>query len=483
MQLFKTSLIITIFFSTLACQDIVDDINDKNPNTVNTVSGEVLFTGIQLADVASQNGFLSLAAGVSAGYYVGADRLNAMQNYEYVNTDSNTPWSNVYQGVVKQSRELRSGIPIANLDFFYGASRVLEAHAVGTTTNLFGSVPFNEAGNNDIPTPAYDGQLTVYTGLQNLLDEAISNLQSAKTTGGISEDIFFNGDASKWTKTAYTLKARFYLDVGNYADALEAAKKGISSASETMKYSPPNTLGADNNLLFEVITGSTSGGAIASEGSFLVGLIKTGTSSRNNTKTNETDRFAYYYTINDSDTPDDTTDDITEINESDTGIAAANEPMNQISLQENLLIWAETLIRTDASNFGEALGKLNEHRMNLREGEYFAVNSEGSGMYADYLETDFMSNGIENSDGLNKEDALLREIIEERYVTFFTTILGFNDLRRMKKDPINIRVPVPFNTGTKHPERLLYPFDEENTNGANVPSISGIFVKTEVNKE
>ena len=465
MKLFKISLVITIFLSTLSCQDMVDGINDVDPNKIATVSGEVLFTGIQLADIAAQSGFLSQAGGVASGYFVGADRLNFIQNYEYIKSDSNTPWNNIYQGAVKQARELRSGIEVPNKDFFYGASKVLEAHAVGTAANIFGDVPFTEAANDDISTPKYDGQANVYTALQNLLDEAISDLQNAGTSGGISEDIFFGGDSDKWIKTAYTLKARLFLDVRDYANALSSAQNGISSSSETMKYTPPNTLGADTNLLHEVITGSTSGGAIAANGSFLIDLLGTGSESRNNTKTDEIDRAAYYY-------------DGTDINNS--GIAGVDEPMNQISLQENLLIWAETSLRSNASNFDMALTKLNEHRANLRNGTYFPVST---GIYDDYVSADFEAAGIENADSsLSKEDALLREIIEERYATFFTTVLGFNDLRRMKKDPVAIQVPVPFNTGSQHPERFLYPFDEENTNGANVPDIADIFVKTQINQ-
>ena len=47
-----------------------------------------------------------------------------------------------------------------------------------------------------------------------------------------------------------------------------------------------------------------------------------------------------------------------------------------------------------------------------------------------------LPSGLENVDGsLSKEDALLREIIEERHVSFFADILSFNDLRRTKRDP------------------------------------------------
>ena len=77
---------------------------------------------------------------------------------------------------------------------------------------------------------------------------------------------------------------------------------------------------------------------------------------------------------------------------------------------------------------------------------------------------------------------LVRPGLEERHVSFFADILSFNDLRRTKKDPATLQVPVPINTGSNHPERFLYPFDEENTNGTNVPDITNIFEKTKINQ-
>jgi len=465
MRLYKTSLIITILSCLISCQSLVEDINDTNPNQFGTVDGQTLFTGIQLANTTVQSSYLNWSAGVWTGNFVGAGRFAPNQNYEYLNTNSNTPWSNIYVGVVKQAREIRSGIEVTNKDFFYGASKVIEAHAVGTAVNVFGDVPYSEASNDNIPAPKYDSQTDVYRALQSLLDEAISDLQVAATGGGISEDIYFGGDSNKWIKAAYTLKARLYLDVRDYASALSAAQSGISSESESMKYYPPAVVNTgDTNLLNQFFTGSFVGD-LTTEGSFLIDLIGTGAISRNNIKTDEVDRAAYYY-------------DGVNLNLS--GIAANNEPMNQISYQENLLTWAESSLRANANNFNVSLGKLNEHRANLRNGVYFSSNS---GVYDNYVEADFLANGLENVDGsLSKEDALLREIIEERYVSFFADILSFNDLRRMKKDPSAIQVAVPYNTGTKHPERFLYPFSEENTNGTNVPDIENIFVKTEVNK-
>ncbi len=463
MKLLKISFLAIILFNFVGCQDLVEGINE-DPNTISKVDGKSLFVGIQLADITAQSGYLNWAGSVWTGNFKGSGRFAPVQQYQYGNTNSDTPWSNIYVGVVKQARQLRSGIPVSNQSFFYGASKVLEAHAIGTAVNVFGAVPFKEAGNNAIPMPKYDSQKVVYDELHKLLDSAIADLKASGTKSGIVEDIFFKGDATKWIKTAYTLKARLYLDVREYAKAIVVAEKGISTSAETMKYTPPAAiLTGDTNLLNQFFTGSYPD-ALTVKDSYLIKLIGTGAESRNNTKTVEVDRTNYYYN-----------GDKINLN----GIAKVDEPMNQISLQENLLTWAEAAVRT--GDFNTALSKLNEHRANLKSGTYFPVTAGAK--YEAYVEDDFVSGGIENTAGLTKENALLKEILEERYVTFFTEILGFNDMRRVEKDtPENVQVAIPYNVGTKHPQRFLYPFTEENTNGANVPKVTSIFEKTEINK-
>ena len=85
-----------------------------------------------------------------------------------------------------------------------GISKVIEAHAVGTGASLFGDIPYSESGNLEISDPIFDSQKSVYSSVITLLDNAISDLNSA-SSGSISEDIYFGGDKAKWIAAAYTL--------------------------------------------------------------------------------------------------------------------------------------------------------------------------------------------------------------------------------------------------------------------------------------
>lgn len=466
MRLLQIGGILLVAFLASSCKGLVGDINDISPNKPSSVTGDLLFRGIQIADVTCQFGLQCLIGAVWSGHLRGnGHNFTTFQKYEYTTRSSDSHWSTTYQGVVAQAKTLRSGISIPNKCFFYGASSVVEANAIGTASAIYGNVPYSEAFSS-IKTPKYDEQKEVLKALQTLIDKAVTSLTDSKAAKGIDTDLFFGGNSAHWIKAAYTLKSRLYLESGYYTEVIKNCKLGISEAKGTMNYQPPNVLGSnDINIIHATVNGSQKG-LIDVVGTHLRTLLLPGASSRNNTKTNESSRVSYYYAG----------DENTQVNLD--GIAAAGASMPLISMEENLLNWAEATVRMGM--FDEALSKLNTHRKNLREGVYFTVN--GTAKYEDYVSSDFEKGGLENIDNIDKKDALLREIIEERYATFFCRMLAFNDVRRYRKDKKIVQVSIPFNAGSKYPERFLYPSQEFNAN-PNVPKEKvGLFDKTPLNQ-
>ena len=104
-------------------------------------------------------------------------------------------------------------------------------------------------------------------------------------------------------------------------------------------------------------------------------------------------------------------------------------------------------------------------------------------VYQAYVIDDFTAGGIENADNIDQTKALLREIIEERYVSGFTQLMPFDDLRRLSAKERDIAVLPPFNSGTatKYPQRFIVSQTELSAN-PNAPTDPGIFAETEVNK-
>ncbi len=147
-----------------------------------------------------------------------------------------------------------------------------------------------------------------------------------------------------------------------------------------------------------------------------------------------------------------------------------------VTFEENELIKAEANIRND--NFSDALSALNNFRSYMDAGgyigQYYIDSLEIK--YEPYEEADFEALGIENQ-GETKSEALLKEIVQERYITLIGQIEQFNDIRRTK-NLIGI-VPV---MGISLPQRFFYPQSEINTN-RNTPkqNPADLFVPTAVN--
>ena len=463
------SLILVGSMLMLTSCEMPTDLND-NPNaiTLQDVDANLFLNGAQLANIMIQNSHLNRITGMFSGQLVGYTSLYSnIYGYSLSTVESNDEWNGCYTGVLTNVRYVRDVVPDDKL--LVGIAKVLEAHAVGTLAILMGDVPYSEVVS-EVEDPAFDTQGSVLTALTSLLDGAISDLESASTRSE-SYDLYYGGDKDKWIAAAYTLKARYALVQSDYASALTAANSGISSSDGDMNYIPRGDAAiseGDKNLFNAILSGSRTGD-IGNNGSYLLELLNDTTATyRGNAKTNETARHNYY-TID------------AKSGEGNLGVIERYEPMPMVTYFENQLIKAEAAARTG----GDGLGYLNEYRAWLSSGGRLnATFNDSTILYGAYDNADFASGGMENADGLSAVDALLREIIEERYVSGFGTYMPFNDHRRLRGDgETNLIPPFPLNTtaASEHVERIPYAQDELTSNSM-MDDDPGLYAETEVNK-
>ncbi len=471
MRNYIKSLILILCVGFVSCESIVDGINDS-PNKLDpeTLEGRLFLTGALLANTVAQGGHLNRISAMYSGQLIGFTSLYSnIYGYSLSSAESIGAWSRIYVGTIPNVRKI---VDVSNGDnLLSGIAKVVEAHAIGTAASLFGDVPYSQAVNPDIPDPAFDDQVSVLNAAIGLLDQGIADLNNS-TSRSVTEDIHFGGNKDKWLGVANTLKARYYMHLKDYANAYAAAQNGISSSDGTMSYIPrgdANRAEGDKNLFWTILEGSRTGD-IGTGDSYLMQLLDSGSGVyRGNAKTDETARFGYY-TVDESG------------GAANDGIIEQFEPQPLVSFGENTLILAEAGART--AGFDTGLGHLNEHRAYLRAGGRLNASYIGETfMYEDYVAADFENGGMENADGIDATRALLREIVEERYVEGFGMYMPFDDARRLRKDDADLSVPFPLNvaSATAHPERLPYSADEVNTN-ANAPAEPGIFAKTAVNQ-
>jgi hypothetical protein len=461
---------------TMMSCEIPTDLND-NPNdiTLQDADAFLFLTGAQLANIMIQNSHLNRISGMFSGQLVGYTSLYSnIYGYSLSTVESNDEWNGCYTGVLTNVRHIREIAPDDKL--LVGMSKVLEAHAFGTLAILMGDIPYSEA-LTDVEDPKFDSQVSVLTALTSLLDGAILDLEASETVPGWKDsDLYYGGDKDKWIAAAYTLKARYSLIQSDYTSALTAANMGISSSANDMNFIPRGDAAVsegDKNLFNAILSGSRTGD-IGNNGSYLLELLNdTTTTYRGNAKTNETTRHNYYKI-------DETS------GEGNLGVIERFEPMPMVTYFENQLIKAEAAART---SFSTGLGHLNDYRSWLASGGRLnATFTDSAGLagiqYDAYVDADFESDGIENSDGVTKDKALLREIIEERYVSGFGTYMPFNDHRRLRGDgETNLIPPFPLNTtaASEHVERILYAQDELSSNSM-MDDDPGLYAETEVNE-
>jgi len=488
MKLFyKYILSALVLLSLASCESVVEGLNE-DPNRATNAPNPLVLTAAQLAQAVVQEGHANRVVNMWSGYFNGADRqYNDYALYNVNAGNFNTAWNNVFQGTMAQTRLIISRSGETGNRYIAGIAKLVEASAVATATQRWGDLPYTEAVNIEINNPAFDDQVSsLYPSLLSLIDGAIADLQSGEGATPGSADIYFAGNAGNWIEVAHSLKARLYMDLKDYSNAYNEAQQGISSPYGDM-ITPHGTINDGNtNMIYDFLVASRAGDMDAGVGEDGEGgqvlaadlLDPIQPEYRGNDKTDETARFHYAYL----DAGANSFTGRLEPNylglstgDEYNGMFAIDAGFRIITYAENLLTLAEAGFRSQG--FETGLQHLNEFREYMAGGGYIdpTVLDLFSFQYDPYTADDFASGGIANDQGLSQEDALLYEILEERYVTFIGTSLGWNDLRRTQNDAVKIDPALVLNRGSQFPQRLIYGQDELNSNTNAPDPVPGVF--------
>lgn len=437
------------------CNKLVEGY-DVNPNLPQNAPSDQQLTAAELGLGFVMSGEAARTANMWAGVFTGADRqYSSLNNYITASPDYDNMWYNTYYQTVAQARIVQQKATQVNNKQLQGIAQVVEAQSIGTATDLWGDVPYSGILVPNSP-PVFDGQAAVYTALQTTLSSAITNLGQNGVNPG-SRDIFYAGNTTRWIAAAHSLKARYFLHVKNYASAITEARLGIASAAGDMVMPFDGTIGSAANPYYDFLDNSRPG-YMSADGAYAAQLLQ----SRTNSKTDESTRFAYFYTSQGYYTLDPNFID---------GAFQPNSSFPLVTYVETQAILAESLVRTgDLTN---ALAALNTIR---------AANATAysGSTYSAYTAADFVAGGLLNptSGNLSQTNALLLEVLREKYLSLIGQIEEFSDVRRTNN---LIGVPKNVTSAPSLPQRFLYPQSEINTN-PNVPSpLPSLFTKTPVN--
>ena len=453
------------------CSDFVEGY-EEDPNNASDAPIEAVLNAAFTGMIVSHEGEDARLACMWSRQFSGSDRQYS--GYQVYNLNSEAfEWDKYYLAIENAEITIEKAAASSN-KLASGIAKIIKAHSIGMVTSLWGDIPFTQANRfPEIEDPVFDSQAEVYGGVQDLLDEGITDLKDNPSNTAIENiDFFFGGDPAAWIAVAQTLKARFYLHVGDYANAITAANAGLTSTSQNLM--APHTGGAynqDMNLYHSFGILDREGYMTANDAILPTLLDANEDSYRGNSKTDESGRFARLFTGSAG------TYDLNY-----NAYWAADAPFPLVTAEENWLIIAESRLGENSDMQG-ALDALNSLR-EIYNDQWIEYTTDGDGniidsanYYLAYDLADFDNGGIAAVEGKSAKDALMYEIMEEKYVTLVGQAEVFNDLRRTN----NILDFSP-TTGSTFPQRFLVPQVEIDAN-SNVPRpLPGLFDPTPVNQ-
>lgn len=421
---------------------------DNNPNMATEVPVESLLSAIQVNSFVYNENFNAWLVSIWMQQMSGTARTFENYGRFEVQEDIFDPeWTRVYRGAglvdLKKLRELAVDAGNRKME---GVAKILEAFLMGTTSSLYGDIPYSEAIVAE--TPKLDKMSDLFNALQTLLDEAIADLVSGEGYVAPDADHYYGGDAAKWIAVAHSLKARFYLEwaevnSANYAFALTESQQGIASIADNFK-AKHSEISGEENCWYQLEAGARAGNV--SGGKFLVELLK----SRNDP------RLAIYY---DKDADGNYTGSDPGDGNSSAGFLNP-ETYGSKSWGSEFVTWEEMQFIIAECQYanGDAAGALS-----TLDGVLAGIEGKFNITLTRYSNT-----------GLTGEQ-VLEAIMMEKYIAMFLNMVVWSDWKRT-----NYPVFTTTYSDRPVPRRFLYSLQERNAN-PNIPppSTAGIYTRNE----
>ncbi len=444
-----------------ACQDLFDNpLITRNPNSPEDASIDKVMTGgLSGLALLSEDTDIRIPM-LWVGHLTGLSRQH-LGFAEYIASATTFGFGDPYN-VVAQMRIVQTKAVELNTSRIAGAAQVVEALIIAKQASLYGDIPYTEALDVEkFPKPKYDKMSDVYASLQTTLSTAIANLSKPVLPDGgtITGDFIYGGDAAKWIAAANSLKARLALHVGDYPNAIVFASAGITSSADDMLIPHGDSYAVDQNLhnvFFDINRPADTG---CESPTVLPGLMEA--REGRDRLWNHFFQDPGIYTGN------------TDPNTVD-GYFQLNSPQPVITFMENRLIVAEANARLAAPNLPNAMAALNEVRAELMTGDiYGQTMPSGTLNYIPLLLIDPL---------YDTQTELLEEILTTKYILMFGMLEVWNDLRRCQTALPIVQVmniagtlpiasdPIVSTTTGRIPDRFIYPQNQINTNGANLPA-------------
>lgn len=210
----KNIVLSVILVATLFSCDDFGDMNE-NPNAPESINNnpELLLAGIckDMVNTVVNDGW---GEGNIMAQYAAKIVFTSFDQFEW-GTNSGT-WNTIYSSA-REAQNLEKIAEETGNDSYKAVALVLKSWMFQILTDVWGDVPYSEAlqaKSDDVFSPVYDSQESVYSGILADLETANSIL-SASSLNAVKGDIIFDGDLSLWRKFANSLRLRILIRQSN----------------------------------------------------------------------------------------------------------------------------------------------------------------------------------------------------------------------------------------------------------------------------
>ena len=258
-RIFTIAIALQLVVAT-SCEfgDINNDPNNLNEDLVQMRQITPLVIG---QSVFNRGALAGRMPGIVIGHFFGFDAQQVpYSTYSFNESDMNNLWvTGLYNGSMNNIDRIIEQSIEEDQRWYGGIAKILLAHDQALASQIWGDVPLTrwaggEAFDPEIDFPGFASQQAVFAGVQSLLDEAITDLQTPQAPGfPLGDDIMFGGDPQSWIRTARALKARYALMLSRrngaaaYTDALNFIGAGTftSNAQEAILFFDAAQTGAN----------------------------------------------------------------------------------------------------------------------------------------------------------------------------------------------------------------------------------------------
>lgn len=275
-----------LLVGTTACNDFLTGGKlSQNPNLPTAASARQLFVGVQASQFAFQEGTVAMMMCEWVQACNGTNSRFMQQAAQYVFNESSNiaanggDWLLVYAGGgLTDIRGVEDKAIASGDSVWLGIAKIWEALTIGTASDMWGDVPYSEAGPN--PSPALDSRFAVLAALQTRLSEAIAELTSGIGGGPSDADLVLGGNAAKWIRVAHSLKARYYMNTAEslstpaYQNAISEALLGINDATGASDFASFHTLRTSERNMWAQFQSSSGFGPDVQAGKTMVDFMK-----------------------------------------------------------------------------------------------------------------------------------------------------------------------------------------------------------------